>query len=79
MFYTVRIPVLNIKFKIFNGDYSVFNDIDNEDLSTTEDFDIDDILRLGTTPQPFDIFQTTGPIIDEIRLWTTGPDYPFRS
>ena len=54
----------------------MFNDIDNEDLSTTEDFDdIDDILRLGTTPQPFDIFQTTGPIIDEIRLWTTGPDY----
>ena len=55
------------------------NDYLNNDLSTTEeitDFD-DSLLFLQTTPQPFDInlFQTTGPIIDEIYLYTTGSDY----
>lgn len=62
----------------FNGDYSYFNQPD--DLSTTENFD--EIFLLETTPQPFDIFPTTGPGFpdqttgpDEIQLWTTGPDY----
>merc|ERR1711953_1632904 len=59
--------------RIFTGDYTMF--ADTEDLSTTEDFD-ESILLLETTPQPFDIFQTTGPVIDEIRSWTSGPDYP---
>ena len=52
------------------------NGIADEDLSTTEDFDESILSLLETTPQPFDIFQTTGPIMDEIRLWTSGPDYP---
>ena len=51
------------------------NGIADEDLSTTEDFDESILSLLETTPQPFDIFQTTGPVIDEIRLWTSGPDY----